>query len=211
MEPWLADTRTSYDTVAATYAAQLRHRLADEPYLRALLGLFAELAGPGPVADVGCGPGWVTAHLRGLGVDAFGVDLSPEMIAYARRAQPGVRFEVGSMTDLTLPAASVSGVLAFWSLIHVPDADVPGVLAGFRRVLRPGGVVLIGFHVGSETTLKTSGYGGHPMHVHIHRRTPAVVSALLRDAGFAIEAELLLNPDDRVPGGVVIARAPAAD
>ncbi|QRP44945.1 class I SAM-dependent methyltransferase [Amycolatopsis sp. FDAARGOS 1241] len=211
MKPWLASTRTSYDTVAAAYAGQLRDRLDDEPYLRAVLGLFAELAGSGPVADIGCGPGWVTAHLHGLGVDAFGIDLSPEMIAYARRAQPGVRFEVGSMTDLTLRAASVSGVLAFWSMIHVPDCAVPGVLAGFRRVLRPRGVVPIGFHVGTETTLKTSGYGGHPMHVHIHRRTPAVVSALLRDAGFTIEAEILLNPDDRVPGGVVIARAPAAD
>jgi len=61
------------------------------------------------VADVGCGPGHVTAHLHELGVDAFGIDLSPEMVAVARREHPAPRFEVGSMTDLDLPAASMPG------------------------------------------------------------------------------------------------------
>ena len=55
--------------------------------------------GGGPVADVGCGPGHVTAHLRDSGLDAFGIDLSPVMIDVARREHPGLRFEVGSMTD----------------------------------------------------------------------------------------------------------------
>src|ERR1700759_4895438 len=102
-DSWLADTRTSYDTVAASYADQLRNAMADQPYLLAALALFADLvrvAGGGPVADVGCGPGQITAHLRSLGVDAFGIDLSPAMIDVARRDHPGVRFEVGSMTDL---------------------------------------------------------------------------------------------------------------
>jgi SAM-dependent methyltransferase len=154
---WLADTRTSYDTVAVSYADLLRDALADAPYDRALLGLFADLvraAGGGPVADVGCGPGRITAYLRGLGVDAFGVDLSPGMIDVARRDHPGVRFEVGSMTDLGLADASVAGVLAWFSLIHVPDDEVPAVVAHFHRVLRPGGVLLLGFHVGTGRRLK---------------------------------------------------------
>ena len=97
------------------------------------------MPGGGPVADVGCGPGYVTRHLQELGVDAFGIDLSPEMIAIARRDYPGVRFEVGTMTDLELADHSVTGVLAFWSVIHVPDSSVPGVFGQFRRVLRAGG------------------------------------------------------------------------
>lgn len=109
---WLAETRASYDTVAASYADQVREILAAKPYLRSILGLFAELAGDGPVLEIGCGPGHVTAYLRGLGVDAFGVDLSPAMIDVARRAHPGVRFEVGSMTDLALADASVAGLIA---------------------------------------------------------------------------------------------------
>jgi SAM-dependent methyltransferase len=204
-DDWLADTRASYDAVAADYADVVRDALTRDPYLRGALAMFAGMVGSGPVVDVGCGPGHVTAHLRGLGVDAFGVDLSPGMVAVARRDHPGLRFEVGSMTDLDLPDASVAGLLAWWSLIHVPDELVATVLGRFRRVLRSGGPVLLGFHVGDESRLKTEGYGGHPMKVHVHRRQPERVAGWLREAGFTVEAQLLLGPHDR-PGALVFAR-----
>jgi hypothetical protein len=60
---WLEDTRTSYDTVAASYADQVRDLLDETPEERAVLALFADLvrtSGGGPVADVGCGPGVAT-------------------------------------------------------------------------------------------------------------------------------------------------------
>lgn len=207
-DQWLADTRTSYDTVAVSYADQLREALAGEPYLRAALALFAELVhatGGGPVADVGCGPGHVTAHLHEMGVDAFGIDLSPAMIDLARRDHPNLRFEVGSMTDLHLADASLAGLLAFWSLIHVPDDAVPTVFSHFHRVLRPGGPLLLGFHVGDESRLKTQGYGGHPMNVYVHRRQPDQVTTWLGDAGFTVEAHMLLDLDESVPGAVLFA------
>jgi SAM-dependent methyltransferase len=206
---WLEDTRTSYDTVAVSYADQVRDRLDGAPYLRSALALFADMVrtgGGGPTADVGCGPGHVTAHLHELGIDAFGIDLSPAMIDLARRDHPGQRFEVGSMTDLRLADASVAGLLAFWSLIHIPDETVPSVFGHFRRVLRPGGPLLLGFHVGDGSRLKTQGYGGHPMKVCVHRRQPDRVAAWLRDAGFTIEAQMLLDPDDSVPGALLFAR-----
>ena len=190
---WLADTRTSYDTVAASYADQLRHALDDLPYLRAALTLFASLVDGGPVADVGCGPGHVTAHLHRLGVDAFGVDLSPAMVDVARREYPRLRFEVGDMTGLHLADASVAGLLAWWSLVHVPDEAVPAIFGEFRRVLRPGGPMMVGFHAGDGVRHKTQGYGGHPMNVHVYRRPPARVATWLRDAGFTVEAEIVLD------------------
>ena len=207
---WLSDTRTSYDTDAPGYAAKVTGLLDQSPYLRASLALFAELvrdAGGGPVADVGCGPGYVTRHLHDLGVDAFGIDLSPEMVAIARRDHPGLRFEVGTMTDLSLADASVAGVLAFWSVIHVPDPAVPGVFAQFRRVLRPGGPLLVGFHVGDGTSHTSEGYTGRSISVDSHRRTPDQVARWLREAGFTIEAELVMRPDDEVPGAIVFARS----
>lgn len=207
---WLTDTRISYDTVAESYTDFAREALAKLPLLRGVLAMFAEAAREvgGPVADVGCGPGLVTAHLRGLGLDAFGVDLSPRMVDIARRDHPGVRFEVGSMTDLDLADGSVGGVLAFYSVIHVPDEEVPSAFAQFRRVLRPGGVVMVGFHVGDRDHLKTEGYGGHPMSLHVHRRPVERVAGWLRDAGFAVEAQVLIDPDEQVPGGMLFARAP---
>jgi len=204
-DDWLADTRTSYDTVAADYADVVRAALARDPYLRGALAMFAGMVEDGPVVDVGCGPGHVTAHLRDLGVDAFGVDLSPGMVAVARRNHPGPRFEVGSMTDLDLPDASVAGLLAWWSLIHVPDELVATVFGQFRRVLRLGGPVLLGFHVGDESRLKTEGYGGHPMKVHVHLRRPDRVAGWLRDAGFTVEARLLLGTDEQ-PSALLFAR-----
>jgi SAM-dependent methyltransferase len=206
---WLADTRASYDTVAVSYARQVREAPAGKPYLRAALALFADMvhaAGGGSVADVGCGPGHVTAHLHELGVDAFGIDLSPVMIDVARRDHPGLRFEVGSMTDLDLADASVAALLAFWSLIHVPDDAIPAVFGHFRRALRPSGPLLLGFHAGDGSRLKTQGYGGHPMKVRVHRRQPAQVAAWLRDAGFTVEAQMLLGPDESVPGAILFAR-----
>jgi ubiquinone/menaquinone biosynthesis C-methylase UbiE len=204
-DDWLTDTRTSYDTVATSYADIVREALDRDPYLRGALAMFAGMVDDGPVADVGCGPGHVTAHLHELGVDAFGVDLSPGMVEVARRDHPGLRFEVGSMTDLVLPDASLAGLLAWWSLIHVPDELVPAVFGQFRRVLRPGGPVLLGFHVGDESRLKTEGYGGHPMNVQVYRRQPGQVAGWLRDAGFTVEAQLLLDPGER-PGALVFAR-----
>jgi len=211
-DSWLSDTRTSYDTDASGYAEKVRGLLDDAPYLSAGLALFAELVrrgGDGPVLDVGCGPGYVTRHLRDLGVDAFGIDLSPEMIAIARRDHPVLRFEVGTMTDLDLADRSVAGVLAFWSVIHVPDDVVPAVFGEFRRVLRPGGPLLVGFHVGDETRHTSEGYTGRAISVDSHHRRPDRVAGWLREAGFTVEAELVMRPDEEVPGAMLFARSHA--
>jgi SAM-dependent methyltransferase len=211
-ESWLSDTRSSYDTDASGYAEKVRGLLGGKPYLRASLALFAELihgAGGGSVADVGCGPGYVTRYLHDAGVDVFGIDLSPEMIAIARRDYPDLRFEVATMTDLDLADDSVAGIVAFWSVIHVPDEAIPGVFQQFRRVLRPPGLLLVGFHVGDETRHTSVGYTGRPINVDSYHRGPSKMTGWLRDAGFTIEAELVIAPDEDVPGAVIFARSDA--
>src|SRR4051812_7787400 len=98
---FLTETRAFYDAVASDYAAHFRDALAARPLDRAVLAAFAETVragGGGTVADLGCGPGGVTAHLHTLGLSVFGVDLSPRMVALARKTHPAVRFEEGSMT-----------------------------------------------------------------------------------------------------------------
>jgi len=205
---WLADARESYDTVAESYARIMLTRLDDLPVTRGVLAMFAECvrAVGGPVVDVGCGPGHVTALLQGLGLDASGIDLSPEMVRLARRAHPGLRFTVGSMTELDVPDGSIGGVLAWYSTIHVPDEDMPTVAGHLHRVLRPGGVAMLGFHVGDQRNHKTEGYGGHPMRIDVYRRPVERVARWLRDASFATEVTVLLDPDADVPGGAVLAR-----
>ncbi|MDQ0815054.1 SAM-dependent methyltransferase [Streptomyces sp. B3I7] len=206
---WLDDTRASYDTVAVDYARMTRHLLADTPEERAVLALFADLVrarGGGPVADVGCGTGRVTAHLGRLGLDVFGIDLSPGMLEVARREHPGLRFALGSMTDLDLADATVAGLIAWFSLIHIPDDEIGTVLAHFRRVLRPGGPLLLAFHVGDGTTVKTEGYGGHPMKVHVHRRRHDRMNAWLDASGFTVEEHGTLTSAESGLGGIILAR-----
>ena len=210
VDAWLSNTRLSYDTDATGYTEKVRGLLRGQPYLRASLALFADLvhgAGGGPVADVGCGPGYVTSYLHDAGVAAFGIDLSPEMIAIARHDYPGLRFEVGTMTDLDLADDSVVGIVAFWSVIHVPDNAVPGVFEQFRRVLRPQGLLLVGFHVGDQTEHTSEGYTGRPINIDSYHRPPSKITGWLRDAGFTIEAELVIGPGEAVPGAVIFARS----
>ncbi len=212
MDPdgWLDDTRRSYDTVAESYADLLRDELAGLPCERAVLALFGELVGRwGAAADVGCGPGRVTAHLQRLGLEVFGIDLSPAMVGVARRDHPGLRFEVGSMTDLDLPDASLAGLLAWYSLIHVPDDAVPGVLEGFHRVLQAGGVVLLGFKVGDSRRHVMSGYGGHPTALVVHHRPVEVVERWLAEAGFHVEVRTVREAqgaEDEAQGFVIARR-----
>ncbi|TDC61378.1 class I SAM-dependent methyltransferase [Micromonospora sp. KC207] len=105
---------------------------------------------PGSVLDVGCGPGHLTGYLRSLGVDATGIDLVPEFIAHARAAHPHGRYRLGSMQSLDVEDGSLAGVLAWFSLIHVPPPELHGAFAEFRRVMAPAGTLVVGLFDGDD-------------------------------------------------------------
>nr|WP_219632279.1 class I SAM-dependent methyltransferase [Haloechinothrix aidingensis] len=208
-------TRWSYDTAADDYAEWIRDELAVKPLDRAVLGGFAELVQTvgGPVADVGCGPERVTAHLDSLGLSVFGMDLSPGMIAVARRRYPALRFDEGSMLTLDHEDGALGGIVAWYSIIHLPDECLPGVFAEFRRVLAPGGYVQLAFQVGDEIKHRTEA-AGHEISLDFYRRRPEHVAELLSRAGLTVRARLLREPDDdgdfpeETPQGFVLARKP---
>lgn len=204
--------RATYDTLAADYADRFRAELAAKPLDRALLAAYAELVlagGGAPVADLGCGPGHVTEHLHGLGLDAFGIDLSPGMVAAARRAYPGLRFEQGSMTGLDLPDGGLGGIVAFYSIIHLPPDLLPAAFAEFHRVLAPGGRLLLAFQAGDERRHVTE-WLGHPVSVEAYLRPPDRVAELLERAGLAVHARLLREPEEveASPRAYLLARRP---
>ena len=195
----LEATRATYDAVAGDYERLLPDLRAETPLDRAMLATFAELttaAGLGPVADLGCGTGRITAHLDALGVDAFGIDLSPTMVELARRAHPRLRFDVGSITGLDLPDAAAGGVLAWYSTIHTPPHFLPGVFAELCRVLAPGGYLLIGFHVGAGDRPRTVTYRDG-ITIDAYDVTPERVADLARQAGLVVHTELMRAPQGR--------------
>ncbi|MFV8133109.1 class I SAM-dependent methyltransferase [Streptomyces syringium] len=188
-------TRDAYDAAASVYAQMFRDTLRDLPLDRAALGAFAEVvraSGNDRVADLGCGPGHITAHLDRLGLSACGVDASPAMITTARQAYPGLRFDVGSMAALDIADGVLGGVLSRWSIIHTPPRELPAILAEFHRVLAPGGHLLVGFSA-------TDG-PSHPTQVFDHTVAPAYrwspdhLAAMLREYGLTEVARMIREP-----------------
>lgn len=191
---YLASTRASYDRVAEEYAARIAGELAGKPLDRALLAAFAEQVGAsGIIADVGCGPGHVAAFLRGLGAQTLGIDLSPEMVATARRLWPEITFEQGSMLSLHVPDAAWDGIVAMYSIIHLPPESRALAFAEFHRVLRPGGLLLLAFHVGDEQR-HLDEWWGHDVSLDVWFMDPQAIEGLLEKAGFVIEMSLVRQP-----------------
>ncbi|MER7926494.1 class I SAM-dependent methyltransferase [Streptomyces sp. NPDC096057] len=198
-------TRSSYDAIAPAYSAEHPDGLGDGPVETGLLNAFAELvrtaADEPRVADIGSGPGYVTARLNALGLQAFGIDISPHMVALAREAHPRLRFQVGSMTALDVPDASLAGVFALYSTIHIPDADLPGVLAEFHRVLRPGGYALLAFQASDGEHIHMAERYGQDISLDYYFRTPAEVATYLTEAGLSVYAQARIERQGRQKWG----------
>jgi SAM-dependent methyltransferase/ribosomal protein S18 acetylase RimI-like enzyme len=143
--------QSSYDRVADEYVIRFFNELEHKPRDRELLDPFAaKVKRLGPACDLGSGPGHIARYLHEHGVDIAGIDLSPVMVQTARRLNPGLKFEDGDMRSLTIPDDTLGGIVAFYSLIHFHRADVVAVLEEMKRVLRPGGLLLLSFHVGDN-------------------------------------------------------------
>ncbi len=97
------------------------------------------------ILEAGCGPGFVSRLL----LESFqratvtGLDFDPAMLAYARGhvESDRVRFVEGSAADTGLPDGSFDVILARFLLQHVPN--IPDVLLEFRRILVPGGRLIV--------------------------------------------------------------------
>lgn len=206
------DPRGSYDAVAEEYASRIAGELQHKPFDRQLLDRFAEqVRDRGLVGDVGCGPGHVARYLHERGVRVVGIDLSPRMIECARRLNPELEFQEADMTALPLPGESWAGVVAFYSLIHVPRDRVLAALRELRRVLRPQGLLLLAFHLGAEV-VHLDEWWGHRVAVDFVCFHGDEIAQQLAATGFAVEWAVERDPyppevEHQSRRGYVLARA----
>jgi len=208
------DPRTSYDTVADDYTARIAAELRHKPFDRLLLDQFAEqVRDLGCVADIGCGPGHVARYLHDRGVRVVGIDLSPQMIECARKLHPIIEFRQADMEALPVANGTWAGIVAFYSLIHVPRDRVVATLREFRRVLRPRGLLLLAFHIGAGV-VHLDEWWGHRVSVDFVFFCSGEVERYLTAAGFEVERSTERDPyppevEHQSRRGYVLARAAA--
>jgi SAM-dependent methyltransferase len=157
-----------------------------KPLDRDLLNKLADrVHGIGPVCDMGCGPGHVARYLDGRGVQVVGVDLSPAMVHHARTLNPSIEFNQGDMRALNIEDGAWGGIAAFYSIIHIPRTEVVDVLGEMKRALRPGGLLLLAFHIGDDV-LHLDEWWGQQVSVDFNFFRPEEMTDFLRSAGFQV-------------------------
>jgi ubiquinone/menaquinone biosynthesis C-methylase UbiE len=179
--------KSSYDCVAERYATEYFDELERKPFDRELLDTFADsLRGHGLVCEIGCGPGQIARYLQDRGLEMQGIDLSHEMVKCASRLNPDISFEQGDMLALNTEDESFAGVVSFYAIIHLKREDVTRALREMRRVLIPGGKLLVSFH-GGEGELHRDEWYDQPVSIDVNLFRSDEMKGYLEAAGFEVE------------------------
>jgi SAM-dependent methyltransferase len=198
MKNVILNTQISYDAVAAEYAAKFQDEMDHKPFDRDCLArLVREVGGLGPICDLGCGPGQIARYLHRQGAAALGVDLSPQMVAQASRLNPEIPFHQGNMLSLPDADNSWGGIAAFYCIIHIPRGKVVEALREMKRVLMPGGVLLITFHIGNKVDHLDS-WWEKKVDLDFNYYRPEEMETWLEAAGFELEETLVRDPNPEV-------------
>jgi SAM-dependent methyltransferase len=198
MDDAILNTQTSYDQVAAEYAAKFKDEMDGKPFDRDCLDRLArEVGNLGPICDLGCGPGQIARYLHRKGVDTLGVDLSGRMIAEAQRINPEIHFHQGDMLALPDADESWGGIAAFYCIIHIPRKEIVDALREMKRVLKPAGVLLITFHIGTEIK-HLDDWWEKPVNLDFAFYQPEEMETWLKEAEFELEETLVREPNPEV-------------
>ncbi len=128
-----------YDKIAEQHHWWAGHTRAEERQ-RYTDFLLEQVPAGGSVLELGCGVGLPTARILAQRFQVTGVDLSARHIALARQNVPDATFLQADMTALSFPQASFDAVVGFYSIIHVPREEQPGLLRDIAGWLKPGGL-----------------------------------------------------------------------
>jgi SAM-dependent methyltransferase len=189
-----SDLSASYDELAEEYTRRIAGELEHKPFDRKLLDRFAAMFdAEDTICDMGCGPGHVARYLHDRGVRVIGVDLSPQMVNQARLLNPGLDFRQGDMMSLDVGGESWAGIVLLYSIIHIPRAEVVRALRELRRCLRPGGRLLVSFHIGDDL-VHLDELWDHPVSIDFLFFRADEMLGYLSEAGFDIDESLERDP-----------------
>lgn len=188
MDTEALDIQEFYNDVAREFA--------DDWYtndsLLPVLKRFVELLPPAPkVLDLGCGAGYESMRLKGLGADVVGVDYSAEPLRIARERNPGIMFEQADFRHLSPMLGRFDGIAAIASLIHIRDDELDRVFAGMKNVLNENGVVMIvvieGRGLSAERSVIERGGKKYRRNFYLHEKERLTAAA--HNSGLSFDGE----------------------
>jgi len=190
----ISDIQVGYDRVADEYVRRIYDELRHKPLDRQLLDRFAEsLQGDGVVCDIGSGPGHVARYLHDRGAKVCGIDLSTAMVERARRLNQGIEFRQGNMFALDIADDTFAGITGFYALVNIPRPEIVRALRELRRVLKPGGILLLAFHIGGHT-LHQEEWWGAEVSLYFYFFRANEMTGYLKAAGFEIDEVIEREP-----------------
>jgi ubiquinone/menaquinone biosynthesis C-methylase UbiE len=207
--------RENYDRLARVYARRFLNELQFKPLDRELLNRFAvSVRGRGPVCEMGCGPGHIARYLKDAGTNVFGLDLSPGMIEQGRQLNPDISFQVGDMMALELGDQSLAGIVAFYAIVNISHKSLQSVFREMARVLEPGGLLLLAFHIGDEI-LRPGEVLDQPNSMDWFFFQPSDIRRYLEAAALSVEQTIVREPyapevEYQSPRAYIFARKPGS-
>jgi len=187
---------TGYDSIADAYFENYR---VDIPrVVKDKVAKFDAIFDDGSeLLELGCGNDLPFTKQLANRHGVIGVDVSAEQIRRAKANVPSASFINADMTSVELPQESFDGVLALYSIIHVPRERHAQLFASIHSWLKPGGIFTSSHGSSdSEEWVDPNWFGASMYWSHF---APEVTQRLVRDAGFEIESadiEELINPGD---------------
>ena len=190
-------TRQTYNLVAQKYHDLFYNEMNEKEYDRKLLDSFAAKFNKDSfICDAGCGPsGHIGRYLFEKGIKVVGVDISEKCIELARRNNPEMKFECADIGSMPFDDTSFDGVISYYSIINTPKIYTSRIFNEFRRVLKPGGYLLVAVKVGSA-----EGYIddllGVKTRIYSALFTQEEIVGYFSEAGFLLEFFDKRNPYD---------------
>ncbi len=169
-----------YEKICQQYADEF-----DEPSFQ--IDNFVDLLPKnGKVLDVGCGVGTDVGYLTSKNFKVEGIDLSGKMLEIAKNKHPDAIFRNADMRNLDYQENSFDGILASFSLIHIPKSDVPNTLKGFYKTLKTKGIIYIGIQEGKSEEIFITETFRPSEKIFLNIMSRSELKKLLKDSGFQI-------------------------
>jgi len=190
-------TRAAYNLAAEKYHQLFFDEIDKKEFDRKIIDEFSEYFDKGSVlCDAGCGPsGHITGYIFKKGINITGIDISDKCIEIARKINPFIKFERGDISKLEYDNNYFDGIISYYSIIDTPKKFIPCILKEFKRVLKPGGYLLLVVKYGYEEGFITD-LLGIKTEIYFSLFTEHEIRDYVIECGFEIIKIIIRKPYD---------------